>query len=174
MRVKVIASSLIVGVGGCAWLQEQMRPVPQTAPGWATTEVDQVAFDGKELSFRLTIGAADGGVVLDRRLVENADVELTEARDCDAGADLPVIFADFFPTPPGPSDLLELRPGKWYGARERFLLFIPDEDGGSPPSCVDATFVFRPEVALNPQVTFHVKADLVTPTPPPDADAGVP
>lgn len=158
MRVGVITLALLLAVPGCAWLQEQMRPAPARGPGWATAEVDQVSFDGEELSFRLLIGAMDGGVVLDRRLIENAGVNLVDVQDCDGGPmPIPHIVTDFFPTPPAASDVLELPPGHWYGATERFLLFIAHEDGGGTPACVDATFTVRLETAANPNVPIRVK-----------------
>jgi len=113
------------------------------------------------------IGAADGGVVLDRRLVPNTVIELKDARDCDGGERLTHIFVDFFPGEPGANDLLELKPGEWFGQDQKFPLFIPHQDGGGIPACVDATFVFRPEAALNADVVFHVKGSLAS-----QADAG--
>jgi len=161
--------ALAVPIGGCAWLQEQLRPRQPAPPGWAIVEADQVAFDGWDLSFRLLVGATDGGVVLDRRLVPNASVELTETLDCDAGTRLRHIFADFFPPEPLPSDLLELEPGTWFGKYEQVPMFVPRRDGGGLPACVDAAFTLHLEAALNPSVPFRVRGSVPVPVPVDDA-----
>ena len=171
MRMKGLAFMLGITICGCAWIHGQARPAARPHPatlGWATIEIDQVEFVGPTLNFRVLVGATDGGVVLDRRLIPNTDVELKDARDCDAGGRLTRIFVDFFPEVPGPSDLLELRPGEWFGRNQQFPIFLGRQDGGGIPECVDATFVFRPEAALNDEIYFHVKGSLT-----PHADAGL-
>ena len=163
MRVTALALTVALAAGGCAWIRDQMRPEgppPFYAParaGYATIEVDQVELAGGDLNFRLLIGAVDGGVVLDRRMVPNTNVELEHALDCDAGTELRHIFVDSFVWEPGPSDLIELRPDMWYGMHERFPIFIRDRDGGGLPDCVDAIFTLHLESALNPHVPFRVR-----------------
>jgi len=167
MRLRQIAFTLVLAIGGCAWLHNQARPPAPARPaslGVANVEIDRIAFVGPTLNFRVVIGAADGSVVLDRRLTPNADVEITDARDCDAGQPLTYSFAEYLPMVPGPSDLIELKPGEWFGKDEQFPIFIwqQRQDGGIP-DCVDATFFFRPQAALNESVFFHVKGSLVAP-----------
>jgi len=171
MRMRGMAFMLLLTIGGCAWLHEQVplaaHPLSQAPAGWAGIEIDRVAFAGPTLNFRVLVTAVDGGVVLDRRLTPNADIEILDAQDCDAGKPLAYFFAEYLPPEPGPSDLLELGPGEWFGQDMRFPIFIHQQDGGGIPDCVDATFVFRPEAAANGEVHFRVRGSLA-----PRVDAG--
>jgi len=175
MRLKVLACTVALAAGGCAWIRDQLRPAgpppfyPPVPVGYATIEVDQVELAGGDLSFRLLVSAVDGGVVLDRRMVPNTNVELEHALDCDAGTELRHIFVDSFVWEPGPSDLIELRPDMWYGLFERFPIFLHDPDGGTP-DCVDAIFTLHLESALNPHLPFRLRAARVVP----GSDAGQP
>src|SRR5262249_8859087 len=125
MRVRATLLAAAFVVTGCAWLQAQSypRPSPRDDPasrGWATVETDRATFAGFDVFFRLLVGAKDGGIVFDRRFVPNTNLELRAVQDCDAGTPLPFIFADYFPPPPSPSDLVELHAGEWFGTEEQF------------------------------------------------------
>jgi hypothetical protein len=174
MRLRPTFLALALMAGGCAWVRGSAHPEPPKPSGplgWATVETDRAMLDDSgNLRFRLLIGASDGGVVLDRRLVPNTNLDLREVRDCDGGA-MPMqhyIF-DFFPPRPGPSDWLEIRSFDWFGTEEEIPLFVAEEDGGGIPSCVDAEFVLHLESAANTP-RFHVVGSRSTSEP----DAGQP
>ena len=58
---------------------------------------------------------------------------------------VPHYIFDFIPEPLGPSDLLQIRAGEWFGVRHDFPIFIAGEDGGNVPTCVDAAFLLHLE-----------------------------
>jgi len=171
MRVSVIVAGLLLATAGCAWLHEQARASTPASAGWAAVEVDQIAFDGEDLHFRLLVSAHDGGIVLDRRLIPSIGVDLHEVSACDGGPmPFPHYIFDFIPDPLRSSDLLSIRAGEWFGARNDYPIFIAGKDGGDVPSCVDATFLLHLESAANTPVSFRVMGARSAP----EADAGLP
>ena len=135
--------------------------------------MDQIAFDGERLHFRLLLAAHDGGITLDRRFIPSTNVDLKDVWACDGGPmPFPHYIYDFVPDPPGPSDLLQIRAGEWFGVRHDFPIFIAGEDGGNVPSCVDAAFLLHLESAANTPVPFRVMGSL--PAPRYETDAGRP
>ncbi|HVE86596.1 MAG TPA: hypothetical protein VND93_27250 [Myxococcales bacterium] len=166
--------ALALATGGCTkWMYGHVLfPDPErpASAGWAVIETDHATFNGDDVDFRLLVGAQDGGIAFDRRFIPNANIDLKALQDCDAGTLLPLIVFDYIFDRPTAYDVVELRAGEWFGAEEQFPVTIQHEDAGPPADCVDVTFLFHPQVALNPEVVFHVRANYVRP----DTDAGVP
>lgn len=180
MRVRVTALALVLAVGGCSkWMYgyvlfpDPERPI---SIGLARVEVDRASLVDGDLEFRLLVGAIDGGVLLDRRLVPSWGLEVTGALDCDGGGPIPYFFWDYLPPGPSSSSMVEIRAGEWFGKDVRFPLFVKEEDGGGVPNCVDATFTLNLAMALNPHVPFRVTAYRAIPEfdAGQEADAGQP
>jgi len=161
MRVKIAGLALMFSVAGCAkWMDGYVLfPDPErpASVGIAHVEVDRASITGIDLDFRLLIGATDGGVLLDRRLVPNYSVEIKDAHDCDGGQRGNYVVVDYFPKSPSTSSMVDLRPGEWFGKDVHFPLFLEREDGGGVPDCVDATFTLHLANALNPHIPFQVR-----------------
>jgi hypothetical protein len=134
----------LAGLCACGLLQELRPSVEGTAEN-ALIEVDRVQYDGEVMQFRLVLGAADAGVVIDRRIIENVHVTMDAVRDCAEAGALEYLFVDHLASPPTDKDLLALEPGYWFGSNLRYPLFPRERfpDGGPP--CIDADFSVRPE-----------------------------
>lgn len=108
---------------------------PAGAPR-AELELQDIQYDGENLSGRLLIGAAGGRLRLDKRLIENVSVNVHSVRECATGLPPTYVHADSFPPPPREKDLLVLEPGSWYGARIHLWLFS-QAHGHPGPDCID-------------------------------------
>jgi hypothetical protein len=93
----------------------------------------------------MLIGVAEGKLTIDKRLIENASIEVVSVKDCATGEAVGFTETDSFPPPASESELLTLAPGYWYGAEVRFLLFAPEFTGTRPPNCVEVAIVYRDE-----------------------------
>lgn len=163
-------------------LFQGLRPPGNDSTGKIQVEAGRTQYDGEVLQFRLLLGATDGGVVVDRRLIENVHVAMDAVRECAMAGDLSFLFVDRWASPPTEKDLLLVEPGYWFGSDLRYPLFPREDfpDGG--PRCIDAYFSVRPEPWKheNWKVPLIVRAERAIPDGgieiPPDAghpaDAG--
>jgi len=135
-----------------------------------------VQYDGESLQFRILVGAIDAGVTIDRRLIESINVDSRAVRDCATPAEVWFWYADWFARSPSDSDLLDLKPGDWFGRDVEFLFFPREKipDGG--PECIDVSFVIRPEPAAHPKwelpLTVHAERIAQDAGTAPPLDAG--
>jgi len=133
----------VAALCSCGLFQE-LQPSSDTPPGHVEVEADRVLYDGEVLRFRILLGATDGGVVIDRRLIESIHVDPRSVQDCATGAAVGFWYADWFAPPPSGEDLLLLEPGYWFGGDLTYPFFPREEfpDGG--PRCIDVRFAVRP------------------------------
>jgi len=135
---------ILAGLCACGLLRE-------TRPSWADSsgpieiEADRIWYDGDTLRFRVLLGAMDGGIVIDRHLVENVHVTADTATDCVTGKEVGFWSVDHIASSPREGDLLFLGPGDWFGTELEYPLFMHEhEDGGGPP-CVQVKLTVQPE-----------------------------
>jgi hypothetical protein len=104
-------------------------------PPQVRLEVQDIQYDGVELSARVLVSPESGPLRLDRRLIPGFDVELWGVSDCKYGA-VGSIRVDGLVPPARPEDLLVLEPGFWFGRTVQFAPF--DTRLGLGPECVEA------------------------------------
>jgi len=112
-----------------------------------TPERTHVRYDGELLQFRVLVGAADGGVVIDRRLLESIHIDSRTIHDCATGAEVWFWYAD------------------WFGRDVEFLLFPREKVPDAGPDCIDVQFAVRPEPVAHPkwEVPLVVHAERTNP-----------
>ena len=99
------------------------------APRIAARDIE---YDRQSVRLLFLVQATADGTTLDRRLVENTNVGLGAApQACESSETLQFMVRDHFPKPPGPSEMIELRRGEWFGREVEIRLF--DAAG---PDCV--------------------------------------
>ena len=105
-------------------------------PPRVTLEVQDIQYDGLNLSARVLVSPESGPLRLNRQLVPTIHVELWGVSDCKYGA-VSSITPDVFSSRPHPEDLLVLEPGYWY---VRTVHFGPFDEHltGLGPECVEA------------------------------------
>ncbi|MFP2901602.1 hypothetical protein [Corallococcus sp. 4LFB] len=131
---------------------------PQPPPLTASTarpliEFQSPHYDGSTLSGRILVGAAEGAITVDRRLVENSSLEVTAVLDCATAQPVEFLVADRFPSPARAEDLLGLEPGYWFGADVDFPLFDEQLNGKRGPDCIDLTLALHPKHPTSPVTT---------------------
>jgi hypothetical protein len=140
------------------------------SPIRAVLEFQNIGFDGESLSGRLLVGVEEGTLTLDKRLIENASVEVKSVSDCATGQPIGFLLVDYFPEPVREDELQTLTPGYWYGANVRFSLFDEQIAGIEPPECFEAELRLRAEDG-SVAGRLRIRAEQKAPPPP---DAGVP
>jgi hypothetical protein len=145
----------------------------QVPPPRTLLELQDVHFDGEYLSGRLLVGVAEGKVTLDKRLIENASVEVQSVFDCATEQPVGFLEVDSFPRPARSEDLLTLTPGYWYGANVRFLLFDAKFTGRQAPDCIEVALALRGEDG-GEKGHLRVRAEQATRRPPGDGGADSP
>lgn len=136
----------------------------------ATIELQHIDYDGEDLRGRLLIGALDGPIRIDKRLIENISLSLKGISDCASGQELFFIKAGVVAPPRREEDTLILEPGYWYGKDVRVSLFDQHllESQGQP-ECIDVDLILH--VLKGRSAQLRVRA-----TRPPSSrmDAGMP
>jgi hypothetical protein len=106
--------------------------------------LQNVVYDGEALRGRLLIGAVEGTVRIDRRLIENISVSLKGVSDCASGQELYFIKSGVIAPPRREEDILALEPGYWYGKDVRIPLFDQHlQESQGHPECVDVDLVLH-------------------------------
>jgi len=170
-RFSLAAASFLPLAVACAGFpffrraEEAGRPAAQ-----AVLELQNGHYDGEYLSGRLLVGVAEGTLTLDKRLVENASVEVKSVWDCVTGQPVGFMEVDSFPEPASEDELLTLTPGYWYGAEVRFFLFDAKFTGRRPPACIEVELLLRAEEGSE-SGRVRVRAEQDVQQPP---DAGIP
>jgi hypothetical protein len=113
------------------------------ASGQATTELQDIHYNGYDLTGRFMIGAVNGSIKLDKRLVEEVSINLDAVTQCDTGQTVRVLVADRFPPPAQQEDLLILERGYWYGADVYFPLFVEEPNRQPGPACIELSLSLR-------------------------------
>ena len=141
----IVASSVLV-IAGCASLDARSplaEQSKQAIAGQAKAELQDIHYDGYNLSGRLMIGVVEGSIRLDRRLVEEVSIRLQSVTHCEAGEAIKVLVADRFPPPASQEDLLVLSQGYWYGADVSFPLFVEEPSQAPGPDCLEVVLSLR-------------------------------
>lgn len=117
----------------------------QDSPAQAILEFQNPRFDGEVLSGRLLVSVEKGELIVDKRLIVNASVEVESVWGCGSSQPIGFLEVDAFPEPAREDELLTLTPGYWYGAETRFFLFDPEFTGTQAPSCIEVAILYRME-----------------------------
>ncbi|RYZ36296.1 MAG: hypothetical protein EOO71_32325 [Myxococcaceae bacterium] len=123
--------------GACATVQPpstEPAPCPKHEAASARVEFQEPGFDGQSLSGRLLLGAVDGSLCVDRRLIESFTLNVERVLDCATGQPLGFLIVDVRAPPRRAEDVLLLEPGQWYGRNVSVPLFSPSGPG---PGCID-------------------------------------
>jgi hypothetical protein len=175
LRTLVLFSPLLLATA-CTGFPFWRANAPREAaddvtPAQVKTEVQDIRFDGYDLTGRFMIGVLEDSIRLDKRLVEEVSVNLDSVKDCATGQAVSVLIADRFPPPATHEDLLILERGYWYGADVYFPLFI-ERPGSQPgPECIEISLVLR---SFGGQVLSHTRAQVHREARPSlEPDAGV-
>jgi hypothetical protein len=133
-----------------------------TAPDTTSTRVDlqlqNIRYDGEELSGRLLVSTAEGRLVLDKRLIESISLTIRSVKDCNSDQPTKFLIMDVLTSRPREEDILVLEPGYWYGKDIQITLFNERLTGQRGPDCIDAEFAFhalggKPIARLNVHAT---------------------
>ena len=142
----------------------------EASPASATMELQNIDYDGESLRGRLLVGALDGTIRLDKRLIENISLSLKGISDCASGQELYFIKAGVIAPPLQEEEILALKPGYWYGKDIRVSLFdrhLLESQGR--PECIDVELILR--VLEGKSALLRVRAKLTSSS---GEDAGVP
>jgi hypothetical protein len=185
VTVLVVLTVALLWLGACADfpLFRKTNPVQddhgQTAvnPASATMELQNIDYDGEALRGRLLIGAQDGTIRIDKRLIENISLSLKGVSNCASGQELYFIRAGVVAPPLREEEILALKPGYWYGKDVRVSLFDQHllETQGRP-ECIDVDLMLH--VLEGKSALLRVRA-MLTPSSgegsgAPAPDAGTP
>jgi len=137
------------------------EPVPEgaatTPPARVRVELQDIRFDGQQLSGRLLLTVEENSLRLDKRLLESVHLTTESVRDCGTGQALPFVVMDVLAPRPRQEDTLVLHPGYWYGKDIRVPLFTESLSQRFHPHCVDVEFSFHPSGAA-PVVPLRIRA----------------
>ena len=144
MRMKrgFLAVAALWATSGCASLPTWWPfapPAQPPPPGRARLEFLDSRYDGLSLSGRFLVGATEGPVRLDKRLIENLSVNVKSVATCGTSEPLGFFITDSFAPPPKPEDLLVVTPGHWYGVDFDYPLFDERKANPPKPDCIEVT-----------------------------------
>ncbi len=137
----------------------------------AAALLQDIQCDGETLSGRFLLTAAEQGLLLDKRLIETAYLTAESVSSCETGQPLPFVVMDVYAKPPGPEDLLLLKPGYWYGKDVHIPLFTKGSMGASSPACIDVELAFR-DLDGAPLAPLRIRAQCSSPDVGSSTDAG--
>ncbi len=106
------------------------------APPPTLLEVQDIHYDGLNLSGRVLISPVSGLLRLDRRLLPTIHVNVGRVSNCIPGQPVTSIRTDALAPLTRPEHLLLLEPGYWYGTEVRFRLFS-EHFTGLGPECIE-------------------------------------
>lgn len=112
-------------------------PSPVAQPARARLEAQGLEHDGAFLHGRLLVGAEQGKVRLDRRLVHNVSLTVASVSACETHERVPFVEVDYVTRPRTREHLLVLEPGQWYGRDIRFPLLAREITGKLGPPCIE-------------------------------------
>ncbi|AFE05527.1 hypothetical protein COCOR_03950 [Corallococcus coralloides DSM 2259] len=146
----VFATLLILGPG-CRAVPPQ-PPSPTASAPRAIIKFQSPHYDGSTFSGRILVGAEEGAITVDRRLVENQVLQVTEVHDCDSPSPVSI---EIFGVPPRrvPEELMTLEPGTWLEADVAFPLFNYRRRGAQEADCLDLTVTLNPRHPTPPATT---------------------
>lgn len=190
MRVSglLFASAMLAGLTACSGfpfgrtstrpetgesLCSRDGPLRSASPGRTELELRNVRYTGDTLEGTLLIGAVEGSLCLDRRLIFGWDVEVYGVWECSSEIRAPVGYLNIHPfqRPPSEGHVLLLEPGYWYGAPIRIPLFMSEQPSGERnPDCVEVDLSL---VTLGNRTAGSVRVQARR-DPPASADGGVP
>lgn len=107
------------------------------APPPTLLEVQDIQYDGLNLSGRVLLSPVSGMLRLDRRLLPTIHVNVGRVSSCTPGQPVTSVRADALAPLTRPEHLLLLEPGYWYGTEVRFRLFS-EHFTGLGPECIEA------------------------------------
>jgi hypothetical protein len=125
------ALAVLLGLGGCSgplfFLKKPARldaeqvyekkgaPTGIAERVSARMEMQDIRYDGKNLSGRLLISPLAGSLCLDKGFIEEFALVLDAVSECETGRHLGFFVADVLAPPLKEEDVLVLKPGYWYG-----------------------------------------------------------
>jgi len=148
-------------------------------------EFQVASYDGAEVKGRVLVGATVDPLMIDGRLRDLWDVELSNLRECGKTEFLAVSALESFYPPRRPDQLIMLRPGYWYAGNVSFMLLFDSAKKGLGPECFEAELV---ALDINSRVVAKLPIRVVqtdkppawlvgggkTEPKPPPSDAGTP